>query len=142
MSKSIFDNDWLSTELERFEIKYDKLSVNDDTIIASAIASIESLLQQSQYHRYIKVRLRKYKFIEPTKYNECIQRCYAITKTALQLIDVFDAINTYYELDCKLCWDNLSYSHKLVIAKDLLETRGDKSLLELVMKEKAANDML
>lgn len=142
MGKSIFDNEWLSTELKRFEIKYDKLSINDDTVVASATSTIEQFLQKSSYHRYIRIRLRKYKFIEPTKYNECIAKCAALTRNALQLIDVFDAINTYYELDTKLCWDQLSYTNKLIIAKDMLESQGNDALLKFVMQQKAANDML
>ena len=70
MSKSIFDNDWLSTELERFEINYDNISVNDDVVLKDAIDAVELWLGTMSYQRYVYTRQRKYKCMDATKLNE------------------------------------------------------------------------
>ena len=142
MGKSIFDNDWLSTELERFEINYDNISVNDDVVLQDAIDAVEVWLGTTAYHKYINVKQRKYKYMDATKFNECIYKAWKQSTIALRLLDVFDCVVTYYELDYQLAFDTLSYDNQLRIAKDIADATGNKDLLNKVVNAHISQDLI
>jgi hypothetical protein len=142
MSKSIFDNDWLSTELERFEINYDNISVNDDVVLKDAIDAVELWLGTMSYQRYVYTRQSKYKCMDATKLNECVMKAWKQCPIALRMLDVFDCITTYYELDNAMAFDALSYECQLRIAKDIADSTGNKQLLDKVINTRMSQQLI
>ena len=139
--KSIFDNNWLATELERFEINYDNISVYPDLLVADTVNELEEWLKTTMYHRYSRIKQRKYKYMVAEKFNELIIKCWKHSNIALRVLDIFDVIVTFYELDYALSWEQLSYDHKLRMAKDIEEKTGDTKLLKQVMQSRINDDI-
>lgn len=139
--KSIFDNNWLATELERFEINYDNISVYPDMLMSNTVNNLEEWLKSTTYHRYLRIRQRKYKYMLADKFNELIIKCWQKSNIALRLLDVFDVIVTFYELDYALSWQQLSYGHQLRMAKDIEEKTGDSMLLKQVLQSHINDDI-
>lgn len=135
-SSSIFDNNWLATELERFDINYDNISEYPDMLVQSTINELEEWLKTTTYYRYIKIKQRKYKYMLPEKFNELLVRCFKKSSIALRFIDVFDVITTFYELDYTLSWQQLSYDNQIQIAKDIEAKTGNAKLLKQVYQSK------
>ena len=75
------------------------------------------------------------------KFNELIIKCWKHSNIALRVLDIFDVIVTFYELDYALSWEQLSYDHKLRMAKDIEEKTGDTKLLKQVMQSRINDDI-
>lgn len=131
----LFETSYDSKELTRITIDYKQLSTSEDCLTRDAVQSIDLWLTGTAYGRYIRTRQRRHRYMEPTKFNECIIKCRQLTKQLLRYIDIFDTVVTYYELDHALAWDNLSRTHQRHIAEEIAADTGNTMLIDKLDSE-------